>query len=399
MKVKGEFKQQRPRVLFVVEVNPFLKVTGSQQRSYLILKTLTDKFNVDVLTLDSRTEIPREFSDTARVLLPQGCHNKLDVLFHLVERKLGLSPYEVFAMRHIGMARELKRWIKSSDYRFICVRYLDILTRLGLEWSDRLVVDIDDVPSLKYKSNVLLGQGRLDKNDLKRIGELERMVDKLIEKSIISFVPDKEAAKEKCIYLPNIPINYKKASQQRVEELDAEKCKLLFVGLLSYPPNKLGVEVFLREVWPLVLKKLPDAEFYIVGKGLPEEYLQKWSDIRGVRVLGFVEDLETVYKEASMAVVPIYSGAGTNIKVLEALAYGTPVVMSKFGLRGFEHVLKDGENSLIAEDYKDFANKILELYRDPRKAKLFSGRGKAIIREHYNFDVFKSTLLEGINYE
>ena len=133
-----------------------------------------------------------------------------------------------------------------------------------------------------------------------------------------------------CVALPNLPmppaLDYKVNGNQ--------KHQLMTVGLMSYEPNYEGVDWFLNNVWLDVKNKIPDLMYKICGRGTPERLCRKWSQMPGVEVLGFVEDIDRVYEESMAVITPILSGAGTCIKVPEAALRGRKVFATPFAVRG-----------------------------------------------------------------
>ena len=110
------------------------------------------------------------------------------------------------------------------------------------------------------------------------------------------------------------------------------------IAHLGYGPNVRGVERFLREEWPAWRRKLPGLEYRIIGRGLSPRRMRRWARVPGVRLLGFVADLDAEYETCRAVVCPVYEGGGTNIKVLEAMAHGRPVIAPAFARRGIGRV-------------------------------------------------------------
>jgi glycosyltransferase involved in cell wall biosynthesis len=129
----------------------------------------------------------------------------------------------------------------------------------------------------------------------------------------------------------------------------------VFVANFAYPPNRSALGFLLEEAMPRVWAQLPQARLTLVGGGLqgtPSE------DPR-VRALGFVEDLPNAYAQARCAVVPLLQGGGSPLKLIEALAYGLPVIATSRAVAGLE--AHDGEHCLVADGGEAFADALIEV--------------------------------------
>ena len=133
-----------------------------------------------------------------------------------------------------------------------------------------------------------------------------------------------------CSVLPNVA----EPPGEGYEYGRVSSVNFLTVGGMSYHANSDGVDWFVDNVWPLVKARHPDAVYNIVGGGVPEKLAEKWANADGVRVWGFVDDLAAQYEAACAVIAPIFAGAGTCIKVLEAALYGRKVFATPFGARG-----------------------------------------------------------------
>lgn len=128
--------------------------------------------------------------------------------------------------------------------------------------------------------------------------------------------------------------------------------EILYVGSFRHLPNVLAFDNLCREVMPRVWSRLPEARLRVVAGKDFERY---WTGTCDPRIVlhGFVEDLRPLYAGASAAVAPLGSSAGTNIKVLEAMACGKAVVSTPAGCAGLG--LRDGVDALIRADWDEFA--------------------------------------------
>jgi glycosyltransferase involved in cell wall biosynthesis len=163
--------------------------------------------------------------------------------------------------------------------------------------------------------------------------------------------------------------------------------------LASYKYRKTNVDAahfFYRSVLPLVRKKIPDAEFIIAGYGPPEELLSFREKDPHVVIPGFVDDTDEYYKKASVFVAPILVGGGIIVKVLDAMAAGTPVVATTYGNEGIG--AKPGQDILIADDPERFAAMVVRVISDRAFAENLGNNGKNYIREHYSKEAVFSKL-------
>jgi glycosyltransferase involved in cell wall biosynthesis len=140
---------------------------------------------------------------------------------------------------------------------------------------------------------------------------------------------------------------------------DAPAPSLLFVGPLTYEPNLLAVHWMVDKVLPRIREGLPGVAFTVVGdnRGVRN------TNGNGVLYTGHVVDVEPYYERATVAVVPLHSGGGTRLKVIEAMARGVPLVSTTFGVEGID--VAPGHDVLIADDPKTFANTCRALITDP----------------------------------
>jgi glycosyltransferase involved in cell wall biosynthesis len=135
---------------------------------------------------------------------------------------------------------------------------------------------------------------------------------------------------------------------------------LLFVGTLGYPPNVEGLQWFVREVLPLILAK-QDVRLRIVGQGSsPAIVGLRGQD--GIDVVGAVDEVAPEYETATLAIAPLHSGAGTRIKLIEAAAFGVPVVSTGIAAQGLDF---DPGTLWLADSPDAFAASVLTALSDP----------------------------------
>jgi len=163
-----------------------------------------------------------------------------------------------------------------------------------------------------------------------------------------------------------------------LESDERTTCELLFIGSLNWAANRDGMEWLLREIWPAVLRAVPEARLTVVGRN-PPAWLAR--DHSRVDAVGFVDDERLYYRRARALVVPLRFGSGVRIKILNALAMGTPVVSTRLGAEGVPVV--DGESILLADEPAAFAAALVRLLSDEPEARRIAAAAHQICRAHY----------------
>ena len=125
---------------------------------------------------------------------------------------------------------------------------------------------------------------------------------------------------------------------------------------MDYAPNVDAVVHFVQEMWPGILAAHPESRFVIAGQRPVTAVKQLASD--SISITGFIPDLQDIYKEAAVVVAPLRFGAGTQNKVLEAMAMGVPVVCTHIGFEGLG--VKSGEGVFLCKNPKDFVAELFE---------------------------------------
>ena len=163
---------------------------------------------------------------------------------------------------------------------------------------------------------------------------------------------------------------------------------LLCSGLAVYR-NRAAALWFARRMFPRIRHQVPDAEFWIVGSH-PNREIWRLAETPGIHVTGTVEDVRPYYAKAKVAVAPYRYGEGTKIKVVEAMACGTPMVSTSIGCQGIEVI--DGQHLLIADNETDFSRRVIELLRDGQRAQTLAAAARGLAVDKYSWERLISNL-------
>ncbi len=169
--------------------------------------------------------------------------------------------------------------------------------------------------------------------------------------------------------------------------------RIIFCANLAIRRNVEAAVWFTGRIFPKVRAQIKDAEFWIVGSWPSDEVL-RLNSVPGVRVIGMVEDIKKYYKEGRVFVAPYHFGAGTKLKVFEAMAIGIPVVSTDIGAQGIE--VTNDKDIIIANNENDFYNSVVELLSNRQKAEQIAVAGQNLIKQKYTWNKIVSCLEQEI---
>jgi sugar transferase (PEP-CTERM/EpsH1 system associated) len=164
---------------------------------------------------------------------------------------------------------------------------------------------------------------------------------------------------------------------------------LVFVGSMDYHANIEAAVDFAREIWPLARAEFPDLRLKLVGSN-PAPPIRALASEPGIEVTGTVPDIRPYYSAAVAAIVPLKTGGGTRLKILEALAAGVPVISTRAGAEGL--ALTPGEHFIIAETRDEWLGAIRRV-SDPQGAAALSAAGHMQVRDRYDWSIPGARLL------
>jgi glycosyltransferase involved in cell wall biosynthesis len=169
---------------------------------------------------------------------------------------------------------------------------------------------------------------------------------------------------------------------------------LVFTGTMDYRPNVDAVLWFARRVYPLIQKSVPDVQFYVVGRR-PHARIAPLSEQPGIVVTGSVPDTRPYISGAAVYVVPLRSGGGTRLKVLEAMAMHCPIVSTTMGCDGFPVV--SGREVILADEPESFAQEVIDLLLDSGRRHELGQTGFEFAATYYDWSVIVPLLEAAID--
>ena len=159
---------------------------------------------------------------------------------------------------------------------------------------------------------------------------------------------------------------------------------LTFVGKMDYEPNVDGIRWFVNSIWPHVRQRIPRARLAIVGRS-PTAAILALRKLPGVYVTGTVPSVDRFLRATNVVICPLRGGGGTKLKVLEAMAYGLPVISTPEGVRGLDVI--DGHHVFIARSEQEFVEHICACHSQPDRARRVGKAARELVARQYAWDV------------
>jgi len=149
---------------------------------------------------------------------------------------------------------------------------------------------------------------------------------------------------------------------EKCPEIKFSRPLVAHLGALDWLPNQEGLIWFVEEVWPLLREKIPELEFHLAGRNAPDWFVKRLNR-PGIKLHGEIDDAGEFIQSYPIHIVPLFSGSGMRIKIVEGMSYGRVVVTTTIGTEGIDTQHK--ENILVADTPESFASEVIQAIGDP----------------------------------
>jgi glycosyltransferase involved in cell wall biosynthesis len=156
-----------------------------------------------------------------------------------------------------------------------------------------------------------------------------------------------------------------------------------FLGALDWIPNQIGLKWFVERCWPQIHSSHPDVQFWVAGRNAPRGY-EKILERPGIRFLGEIEKAQDFIFNRSILIVPLLSGSGVRVKILEGLTMGKTMVTTPMGAEGIP--VQSGKELIIADTPEAFAKAVIQLLDNPEHIRQLSHEAFRLASEHYQYN-------------
>jgi glycosyltransferase involved in cell wall biosynthesis len=391
------------KILFLSTWFPYPPNQGSKIRAYHLLKSLAERHEVTLVTYED-VGLEPAWVEHIRQLCSQ---------VEIVRRKpfaaskgktllgwLSPLPSAVVAMHAPEMAQRVKQ--AAQAWQPDCVVALTFVTApYALEACDApKVLDIDNFMARMLQEAIPLAEGPLGRFRRwlayrKFLGYERRIYPKfdlclaVTESDRGQVLQQMPLQPEQVIVVPNgVDTRY-----NRLEAAQPLPNSLIFNGALTYSANYDAMAYFLAEIFPLILRQAPDAKLKVTGstKGVDLESLRLGGQ---VELTGYLPDIRPAVADSWACVVPLRLGGGTRLKILEAMALGTPVISTLKGAEGLE--VEDGVHLLLAGTAGEFAAQVLRVLGSPELREDLKRNAARLVAEKYEWSLIGSGFCQAV---
>jgi polysaccharide biosynthesis protein PslH len=366
---------RRRRVAVLSPYFPFPLAHGGAVRIFNLLREMSEEFDIFLFAFsDDETAAHRQpvLELCARVIL-------VDKPRYREPHWSTIEPPEVHEFRSPAMLEALARVRAEYKFEAVQVEY----TMLAPYGGDVLVEH--DVTFALYRQIRDRSPGITERWDFWRWQRFEKKWIARYPKVVVMSEQDRALLNRS-----NVAVIPNGVDLERfTPEMERPGERLLFIGSFRHFPNIVAYRFFVEQIWPILRKHSSQITFTVVAGPDPLLYWREHTGIVSIppddriRLLEFVSDVRPLYVEANLAIVPTLVSAGTNLKVLEAMAMDRAVVSTSSGCAGLglEHPL----NVWIADRPEDFAHAILALLEDRELRRRMAEAGRLHVERNYGW--------------
>jgi glycosyltransferase involved in cell wall biosynthesis len=395
------------RILFIGSGAPWNGGAGYLVRQNLFLGALARTAELHLAMFDSKPDATPPAYTKSFTPLPSLKRAQPSRLGLLMGDLFDKTP-RMFRGMEMSEARSAVAALHPQQFDAVFAYRIDFAQSAGVLSHPRLILDIDDPEHLRWQRRLDTTSTTIDKRTRADVAKLKQFEHTAVAGAKLAFVCQENdrigwpirsnvEVVPNCVDVIEKPTRESRGvsapvsdSQDRAGDgpvLLAEKGEapiVLFVGNCAgsaLSPNVDAVTFFLSAIWPKILQAVPGAEFHLVGAA--SDSLKKVvATAPRAKLLGFVDNLAEVYARSAVAIAPLRFGTGTRIKILEAFAHACPVVATLVGAEGIEAI--PGKEIELAGGGNDFADRCIDLLKNPELAEQIGQGGYALVSRSYD---------------
>lgn len=379
------------KILIITPRIPFPPFRGDKIKIFNISKNLVLNNEVKILTF-YRFRNQLKYIDQLKRLNIDAEALELSFLVSVLRLFAALFynfPFQVAWFHSSTMKKKIKMELTTGKYDVVYYHLIRTAQYFDPSFNSQNtlnVIDFTDAVSLFLKRFCKIEKNILKKFfiqiEAKRIEKYEQ-VAKEFHTLFICSESDREYLLRKGVS-NNIKIIPNGVDTQyfRGNNNDYEKGRIIFTGNMPYFPNKDAALFFTKKIFPLIINRVPNAKFYIVGQNPPLKIRKLASN--NIKVLGYVPDIRIEYLKSAVNVAPMRFGAGSLNKVIESLSLGIPVVATSIAAEGLPKELL--KYIFVADSPEKFAERIIEVINNPEIRNNLMNEGVDVVRKMLDWE-------------
>jgi glycosyltransferase involved in cell wall biosynthesis len=383
-----------PKLLVLTPSFPWPPTSGGDIRVYHLLRRLSRCFEIHLLPRwhGDRDELIRE---TGVAAVHERDGRQRGSLASRLRKRIDFwrgAPHEISLDLDLAYSTALQRLVTTTRFDAVLIDHLFMMQYARFVRPSPVFYSATDVETTKFmrwyvheaislRRRVLhWAQQTIIRRFEARVGQLARTVFATSQVDR-DFLERMNKGGRFVVAANGVDLDY---FQLRSRDSFNQPPAILFVGTLFYKPNLQAITFLLSEVFPRVRREIPDATCHVVGKTIEHSFEELHQPEAGVHVHGSVPDVRPYLDRCQVSVVPLFIGSGTRIKIVEAMASGTPVVATSVGAEGLNYT--EGENILIGNSADELAFAIVSLLRDRDRGARIGAAGRRLIEREYTWD-------------
>ena len=389
--------KSKPNLLFVATRVPYPPVTGHYLRTFNILRGLAAHYAVHFFGFWDKPGAPQEQAREALVRLCASVHieavraerSRLSLLVDLLTSLLCGQPFTAAKYRSRPMRKAIRKLLAEHGFALAHADSLQSAQYVRHAACPQLLTE-HNVEYLRLASHAARQGSALVRLGLRAQAWLTRPYERRMLQAVGHCVAVSDADRIELARLAPatrffVVPNGADTSEPALPAADPSMTTALWVGGMNDPFNREAVVHFATRILPRIREQIPAFRWVVVGRDPPPSLREISSDPRsGVELSGFVPALRDAYSRSAIVVVPLLSGGGTKLKVLEAMAMGRALVTTPVGAEGIE--ARDGVEMEIAPTDEEFARRTIGLLRDPARRDRIAAAARTLAEREYSWD-------------
>ncbi|MCG8411534.1 MAG: glycosyltransferase family 4 protein [Bacteroidales bacterium] len=351
---------------------------------------VANKYNVHLLNMLTYKHNKNISIDNAKIA-GVSINTKISIPKLIFNFLFSSKPYIACRFVSSEYKQKLIEELNTTDYQIIqfeglySLQYVNIARKYSRA---KLVYRPHNIEYLIWQRNVCETKSILKKIYFKSLANrLRKLENKLLNKYDY-IIPISDQDKQTFVELGNnkpiktIPFGLDVDLFANYKQLPNDNASLVYIGALDWIPNQQGLIWFINEVLPLIKKEIPNIQLNVGGRNAPEWFKTKLTETQNVNFCGELEDAYRFMQSSNLMVVPLFSGSGMRVKIIEGMALRKTIVATDIAAEGID--CQNKENIFITNQSKSFAKYIVDLINNPQLCRQVGDNAFSFVNQKFD---------------